>query len=84
MDRSKAIVVFRNIKTNIEVDLEIPLEISANDLVSALNSTPLLELDESDIKNCFLRAEKPIALLRGSRTLRDFGVRNGTVIYFAE
>lgn len=30
----------------------------------------------------FLRAENPIALVRGERTLSDIGLHNGTTLYF--
>ncbi len=28
----------------------------------------------------YLKAERPIALLRGERTLREYGIRDGSVI----
>ncbi len=84
MERDKAIVVFYMLKRNAAVDLEIPLHITANDLVVALNTAYELGIDTSDIKNCYLKAEKPIALLKGNKTLAEFGVRNGTIISFTE
>ena len=72
------------LKRNAAVDLEIPLYITANDLVVALNTAYELGIDTSDIKNCYLKAEKPIALLKGNKTLAEFGVRNGTIISFTE
>ncbi len=84
MERDKAIVVFYMLKRNAAVDLEIPLYITANDLVVALNTAYELGIDTSDIKNCYLKAEKPIALLKGNKTLAEFGVRNGTIISFTE
>ncbi len=80
----KAIIEFKVISKKLSVDLEIPLDISANDLVLALNSAYDLGIDTSDIKSCYFRAENPIALLRGSRTLKEFGIRNASVIYFTE
>lgn len=82
MNRDKAIIIFNNIKRQQSIDLEIPLNISANDLVLALNSAYDLGIDISNIKNCYLKAERPIALLKGNKTLEEFGVRNGTIIYF--
>ena len=81
---NKAIVIFKMYKRNVEVDLEIPLDITANDLVNALNTAYELGIDTSDMKNCYLKAENPIVLLKGNRLLSDFGVRNGTVINFTE
>lgn len=79
---NKAIVIFKIHKRNIEVDLEIPLEITPNDLVNALNTAYELGVDTSNVRNCYLKAENPIALLKGNKTLAEFGVRNGTVINF--
>lgn len=81
---NKAVVIFKIHKRKFEIDLEVPLDISANDLVNALNTAYSLEIDTSDIKNCYLKAENPIALLKGNKLLKDFGVRNGTVINFTE
>lgn len=68
----------------ISVDLEVPLDISANELVTALNTAYNLEIDTTNIKNCYLKAEKPIALLRGNKTLGEFGIRNGSIINYTE
>lgn len=84
MDKEKAIIVFNIIKRNFTVDLEVPLDISANDLVNALNSAYKLGIDTSDIKNCYLKSENPIALLKGNKTLAEFGLHNGSVINFTE
>lgn len=81
---NKAIVIFRIHKKQFEVDLEIPLDITANELVNALNTAYELGIDTTDMKNCYLKAEQPIALLKGNRLLSEFGVRNGTVIHFTE
>ncbi len=84
MNRDVAIVVFNIIKRNFTVDLEIPLNITANELVNALNTAYDLGIDTTDIKNCYLKAERPIVLLKGNKTLEEFGVRNGTVINYTE
>lgn len=84
MEQNKAVVIFRIHKRNFETDLEVPLDISANDLVLALNTAYDLGIDTSNIQNCYLKAERPIVLLKGNKLLADFGVRNGTVITFTE
>lgn len=81
---NKAIIIFRISKRKFEVDLEIPLDISANDLVNALNTAYELGIDISNIKNCYLKAENPIALLKGNKTLAEFGIRNGSIINYTE
>jgi hypothetical protein len=64
------------------VDLEIPLQISANDLVAALNQAYGLGFDRGNPGKSYLTAENPIAFLRGDQLLGDLGIRNGSDIYF--
>ncbi len=84
MNKETVTAVFNMTKRNTVKDIEIPLYITANELVVALNEAYDLKIDTSNVKNCYLKTEKPIALLRGNKTLAEFGVRNGTVIYFTE
>lgn len=84
MSKESAIIIFKISKRKTSFDLEVPLFISANDLVIALNKAYELGIDVSDIKSCYLKAENPIALLKGDKTLAEYGVRNGTVIYYGE
>ncbi len=84
MNKETAIIILNITKRNFTVDLEVPLDISANDLVNALNFAYDLGIDTSDIKNSYLKAENPIALLKGNKTLAEFGLRNGSVINFTE
>lgn len=84
MDNEKVIVIFNMVNRGKTEDLELPLDISVNELVMALNVAYELDLDLSDIKNCYLKTENPIAFLKGNRTLREFGMRNGTVINYTE
>lgn len=84
MNKDAAIVIFKITRRHMTVDLEVPLNISANELVVALNSAYKLGIDTTDINNCYLRAEDPIVLLKGNKTLAEFGLRNGSVIYYTE
>ena len=84
MARETAIIIFNIVQRGISVDLEVPLNITANDLVVALNTAYDLHVDTSNIKNCYLKAENPIALLRGNKSLEEFGLRNGSIINFTE
>ena len=80
----RAVVIFEAPKKNILVDLDIPLNISAYELTQALNSAYNLGIDISDIKKCYLKSDNPIALLRGSQSLKEFGIRNGSSIIYSE
>lgn len=84
MSGDTAIIVLKIPKQSVIADLEIPLDISANELVLALNMAYNLGIDTSNIKDCYLKAENPIALLKGNKTLSEFGLRNGSVINYTE
>ncbi len=82
MEKDTVVVIFKIAKRKQSFDIEIPLNISANELVVALDSAFELGIDTSDIKSCYLQAENPIGLLKGEKTLKDFGIRNGSIIYY--
>ncbi len=82
MDKGTAIVRFRNVKSKRELDLDIPLDISANELIIALNEAYELGIDLSNVRKCYLKSENPIALLRGNKTLDEFGIHHGSIIYY--
>lgn len=84
MSKGTAIIVLNLTKKNITADIEVPLNISANEFVVALNSAYDLGIDTTNIKNCYLKAENPIALLRGNKSLMEFGLRTGSVINYTE
>ena len=83
--KQKAVVVFQIPQRKFSVDLEIPLDITAKELVAALNAAYELGIDTSDIKNCYLQAENPIALLRGgirtAQRQRDLLHRPGSNVW---
>lgn len=80
MSARSAIIIFRIKNTRLAADLEVPLDISAHELVLALNEAFDLGIDTSDARNCFMKASYPTALLQGSRSLAGFGIRTGSVI----
>ena len=64
------------------IDLDIPSSITAQEFIIAVNEAYGLGIDTTDIKSCHLQAENPIALVKGNKTLSDYGFRNGTKVYF--
>ena len=84
MDKKTAIIIFNNEKQGKTVDIEVPLNITATELIISLNTAYELGIDTTDIKKCYLCAEEPIALLRGNKTLEQFGIRNGSIINYTE
>ncbi len=78
----KIVVTFMLHDRNESEDLEIPLDVSAHDLVAGLNQAFSLGIPTEDISKFYLAAENPIALVKGNRTLREIGLRNGTMLHF--
>lgn len=80
--RNSVIMIFSNDKTNCCIDIEVPLNITANELIYGLNKGLNLGINMEDVSQCYLCTENPIALLRGDELLEVYGLRNGTVIHF--
>lgn len=75
-------IIFDNQETGYKTDLEVPLSITANDLILALNNTYKLNMDTDNIFHCYLVSENPISFLRGNKLLADFGIHTGTKIIY--
>lgn len=84
MNNDYAIIILNIVYKGVSYDLEVPLDISANELVIAVNSAYQLGIDTTNMKNCYLKAENPIALLKGDKTLAEYGIRNGSIINITE
>lgn len=82
MDKETVVIRFRYMDK--EIDIELPLVITAQELLVALNEAYELKIDTTDIKICHLQAENPIVLLKGNKTLKEFGIRNGTIVYYTK
>ncbi len=76
----KIIMVLNIPKRNEVHDIEVPLDITVNDLIMALNTAYDLKIDMEDITKRYLKTENPIKLLKGSRKLADYKLKNGTFI----
>ena len=77
---NKATVILNIKKIHKSIDIEVPLDITANDLVIALNNAYNLEIKTDNLMEVYLRAENPIALLKGNRTLSEYKIRDGSII----
>ena len=80
MNDDKVIVILNIKRLSKKYDVEVPLYITANDLAKGLNTAFNLGINTENINECFLRCENPIVLLKGNKTLREFNLRNGTLI----
>lgn len=78
------LIVYRKNNSCEEYDLEVPTFISANELIIALNYAYKLGFDLENVKTCYLKTEFPTALLRGTKSLQEFGLMNGTKIVYVE
>jgi hypothetical protein len=76
----RAVVILRVHDGDIETDIDIPLDITAQEFLTGINTAYDLGIDVANAKSCHVHTENPIALIRGSKTLLESGVRNGTVI----
>lgn len=84
MNQDTAIIIFHNIKENRKIDIEVPLDITVNELILGLSSAYQLDIDVTDQRKCFLKSENPIALLKSNKTLAEYGIHNGTNIFYKE
>ena len=79
--KNNAVLVIVKHKSGTREDLTVPLNISAWDLAFALNEIYHLGMDPNDMSTCFLSAENPPALLKGSKKLKNYLLRDGSEIH---
>lgn len=78
----KIIIELYSKKNGAICDLEIPLHITAIELLQALNQSMNLGIRMDQLSECYLTAENPIALLRGDVELAEYGLHDGSRIYY--
>lgn len=74
------IIILNFIESGKQIDIQVPLWISANDFVVGINEAYNLGIDTQDYTECYLKAENPVAFLRGNKKLSEFGLRDGSII----
>lgn len=84
MLEERVLITFIDKNKGKSTELEVPLSITANDLIIAVNAAFSLGMDIENIFGCYLASNEPIALLRGDNTLESYGIRNGSVIIYQE
>lgn len=82
MNQDRIVAVLYLKKKDQKIDVDIPLDITANELIIALTKAFDLNIDIGDLSGCYLKTENPIAFLRGNKTLTEYGLRNGTIINY--
>ena len=78
----KVTLIFHWTKKKESFDIEAPVKLTANELILGLNTGLSLGINVNDISQLYLKATDPIALLKGNKTLAEYGIRNGTQIWF--
>ncbi|WP_405373741.1 EsaB/YukD family protein [Pseudobutyrivibrio sp.] len=81
---NRIVVEFNDLKNNKSVDIDIPTDITVRELLIGLNQAYGLNVDISNVKQCYLKSENPIVLLRGNKTIKEFGLHDGSKIYYTE
>lgn len=76
----KAIITLKIQNTNEEYELEIPINITVKELCNALNRGLRLEERNIDISNYYIKTFNPLSFIKGRDILKDYGIRNGTII----
>lgn len=80
MTKERVTIVLNIAKKHFSADIEVPLNITVNEFIVGLNSAYDIGIDVANVKDCYLKAENPMALLKGNRLLSEFGIHNGTII----
>ena len=79
-----ATIIFKIWKRNDSYDIEVPLYITANELFIGLNAAFDLGRKTDNVAENYLKSENPFALLRGNKTLLEYGIHDGTIINYTE
>lgn len=83
MGKERIVVTLYNIEKKQEYDVDIPVDITANELIIGLNRGFGLGIDTSDYSKCYMKAENPITLIRGNKIVKEYGLRNGTKLFYS-
>ena len=80
--KQKVIVQFLNEINGMQMDLEIPVDITANELIMALDYSFHLGIDFNNETECHMVSENPTVLLIGEQTIEEAGINDGSVIIY--
>ena len=76
------IMIFKRGDTDKGVDIEVPAGITAGELIYGLNQGFHLGINMDNPADTYLRAENPVRLVRGEKTLAELGLHHGTTLYY--
>ena len=80
MEERRVIIIFRIPDSGFQCDLEISLDMTADELVWVLNEAYQLGIQKDRPEQQYLRADHPIALIKGGTTLEELGLHQGSVV----
>ena len=78
--KDTAVIIMHIPDSRLTEDLEVPLHITANELIEAVAQIYSLTID-GEVTDYYLKAERPTRLVRGAKTLRELGLRDGTEMW---
>lgn len=78
------VIVFEYERGGHTLDIEVPKNLTANELIFGLNEELKLGIDVSNPKKNYLGTHNPRLLVRGAKTLEELGFRDGTVIIYGD
>lgn len=78
-DKIVAILVLE--KREKRMDIEFSLELTVDELLEGLNAAYGLGLEQRDRTDWYIKCENPLVLLKGTGQLKDYGLRDGTILY---
>lgn len=81
---NRAVIRLNLVKRQRQYDIDVPLDINASELMEGLNEAYGLGLPPDAIADCYVKAENPIVLMHGKKTLEQYGIMNGSVINITE
>ena len=82
--KDRAVVTLNLARRRETYDIDVPLDINAAELLEGLSQAFDLEVNTEDSANCYVKTENPIALLHGRKTLREYGIMDGSIINYTE
>lgn len=65
-------------------DVDIPLDLNASELLEGLNAAYKLGLSADAVADCYVKAENPVVLMHGKKTLGQYGIMDGSIINITE
>lgn len=79
MKKNTVTVILRIPSIDIQKELDIQKNMPVNELAKAIYSIYFGNVEENE-QNYYLKCENPIALLRGSKTIEEYGLYDGSII----